>query len=66
MVDTGFEELDFHEDELVVEALKLTQQGVDEGEGFVIGLLRHMEGDEASFKVLAEERAALGNGPFYT
>ena len=65
MVDAGFEELNFDEDELVVEALEFAEEAVDEGEGVVVGLLRHVQGDQPGFEVLAQEAAALGGGPFY-
>jgi hypothetical protein len=65
MVDSRFEELDLDEAELVVEALELTEKAVDEGEGFVVGLLGHVEGDQADLEILALEGTALGGGPFY-
>ena len=53
------EQLDFDEDELVIHALELTQETVDERQGVIVGLLGHVQGDEAGFEVLAEEGAAL-------
>ena len=64
MVDSAFEELDFDEDEFVVEAFEFFEQAVDEGEGFVVGLLLHVEADEAHFEALAEEALPLLHGPF--
>ena len=66
MVDTGFEELNLDENELVIKAFEFSEKTVDECEGFVVGLLGHVEGDEASFEVLPQERAAFGDGPLYT
>ena len=63
VVDAGFEELDLDEDEFVVEAFELLEEGVDEGEGVVVGVFGHVEGDEAGFEGLAEEGAAFGDGP---
>jgi hypothetical protein len=63
VVDAGFEELDFDKDKFVIEAFELFEEGVDEGEGVVIGLLLHVQPDEADFEVLAEEALALGDGP---
>jgi hypothetical protein len=57
--------LDLDEAELVVEALELAEEAVDEAEGFIVGLLGHLQGDEAGLEVLALEGAALGGGPFY-
>lgn len=65
MVDARLEELDFDEDELVVEALEFAEETVDEGEGVVVGLLRHVQGYQAGFEVLAQEAATLGGRPFY-
>ena len=64
MVDAGFEQLDLDEHELVVEALELFEEVVDEGEGVVVGGLGHVERDEAGFEGLAEEGTACGDGPF--
>lgn len=64
VVDSGFEELDFDEAQLIVETLEFTEKAVDEGEGVVVRQLRHVEGDEADFEVLALERSALCGGPF--
>ena len=64
MVDAGFKELDFDEDELVVEAFELFEEGGDEREGVVVGGLRHVEGDEAGFEGLAEEGPAGLDRPF--
>ena len=66
MVDAGFEELDFDEDELIIKAFEFTEKTVDECQGFVVGLLGHVERDEAGFEVLPEKGAAFGDGPFYT
>ena len=65
VIDTRLEELDFDEDELVIEALKLLQEGVDESESLIVRLLLHQQSDKADLKVLAEETTALGGGPFY-
>lgn len=65
MVDSGFKELYFDEAELVVEALELAEEAVDECESVVVGLLGHVECDEADFEVLALEGTALCGGPFY-
>lgn len=56
--------MDFHQAQLVIEALQLSEEAVDEGEGIVVGLFDHVEGDEADFEVLALKGAALGSGPF--
>ena len=37
MVDAGFEELDFDEDEFVVEPFEFFQKAIDKGESVVIG-----------------------------
>ena len=63
MVDARFEELDFDEDELVVEAFELAEEGVYQGEGVVVGGFAHEEGDESRFEVLAQEGAPLADGP---
>lgn len=57
--------MDLDEAELVVEALELAEEAVDEAESFIVGLLSHLQGDEADLEVLALEGAALGGGPFY-
>jgi hypothetical protein len=66
MVDSGFEELNFDEAELVVEALELAKKVVDQTEGFVVGLLSHLECYQADLEVLSLKSTALGGGPFYT
>jgi hypothetical protein len=65
VVDLGLEELDFDENELVVETLELAEEGVDQRQGVVVGSLRHEESYEAGLEVLAEEAAALLGCPFY-
>lgn len=65
MVNSGFKELYFDEAELVIEALELAEEAVDECESVVVGLLGHVEGDEADFEILALEGTALCGGPFY-
>jgi hypothetical protein len=65
VVDSGFEELDLNEAKLVVEALELTEEAIDECEGVVVSLLGHVEGNEAHFEILALEGTALCGGPFY-
>jgi hypothetical protein len=64
MVDPGFEQLDFNEYKLIIEALELFEQTVDEREGIVVGGFGHVEGNEASLEVLAEEASSFGGGPF--
>ncbi len=59
MVDSAFEELDFDEDELVIQAFELFEEAVDEGEGVIVGLLLHVECDETDLEVLAEETLTL-------
>lgn len=63
MVDARLEELDLDEAELVVQALELAEEAVNEGESVVPGLLGHVEGDEADLKVLALESPAFRGGP---
>jgi hypothetical protein len=65
MVDSGLEELNFDEAELVVEALELAEEVVDETESFVVRLLSHLKNNKADLEVLSLESAALGGGPFY-
>ena len=64
VVDSAFEELHFDEDELVIEAFEFFEQAVDERKGFVVGLLLHVEANEAYFKTLAQEALPLLHGPF--
>ena len=64
VVDAGFEQLDFDEDEFVIEAFELFEEAVDESEGVVVGLLLHVEGYEARFEVLTKEASTFGDGPF--
>lgn len=64
MVGAGFEKLHFDKDHLVVEALELLEECVDECNGFGVGVFLEVESDETGFKVLAEERTSLGDGPF--
>jgi len=59
MVDSRFKELDFDQDELVIEAFEFFEQAVDECEGIIIRLLGHIEGDETGFKVLSKEAPAF-------
>lgn len=66
VVDAGFEQLHFDEDEFVIEAFELFEEAVDEGEGVVVGLLLHVERDEPRFEVLTEEASTFGDGPFDT
>jgi hypothetical protein len=66
VVNSRLEELNFDESELVIQALELAKKVVNEPEGFVVGLLCHLESDEADLEVLSLKRAALGGGPFYT
>ena len=65
VVDAGLEQLDFDEDDFVVEAFELFEEGVDEREGVVVGLLGHVERYEAGFEGLPEKGAPLGYRPFY-
>ena len=64
MIDAGLEELDFNEDELIIEALELFEEAVDECEGVIVGSFGHVEGYQAGFEVLAEEASSFGGGPF--
>lgn len=59
MVDTRFEELDFDQHKLVIQAFEFAEEGVDESECVIVRLLLHVETDESGFEVLSEERAAL-------
>lgn len=45
VVDAGFEQLDFDEHHLVIEAFELLEETVDEGEGFLVGLLLDIKAD---------------------
>lgn len=64
MVGAGFKKLHFDKDHLIIEALELLEEGVDERNGFSVGVFLEVESDETGFKVLAEERTSLGDGPF--
>ena len=66
MVDARLEKLDLDEDKLVVHALELAQEAVDEGQGIVVRLLGHVKSNEACLEVLSQEATALRGGPFYT
>jgi len=64
VVDARLEELDFDEYELVVEALELFEEAVDEGEGVIVGGFGHVERYQAGLEVLAEEASSFGGSPF--
>jgi len=64
VIDSRFEELDFHEHELVIQALQLLQQAIDESEGVIVGGFVHVELNETGFEVLSKETSTFGRGPF--
>jgi hypothetical protein len=59
VVHFALEQLDLNQHELVVQALELFEQVIDECEGVVVGLLLHVQADEPHFEVLAQEALAL-------
>jgi len=65
VVDTRFEELNFDEDELVIEPFELFEEGVDERERVVIRGFLNVEADETSLKGLTKECAARCSSPVY-
>lgn len=66
MVYTRFEELNFDEDELVIETLEFFEEVVDKCESVVVGSFGHVKGYETGFEVLTQEASSFGSCPFDT
>jgi hypothetical protein len=65
MIHTRLKQLYLHQHKLIIQALQLLKKGIDQGEGIVVGLLLHIDGNQTCLEVLPKERSSLGDGPFY-